>query len=358
MPYKRNYGAAFGRAAYRAAKKYITPRNVARVGRYIGYTGSTTTQKKSASPSALTIQHDYRQTYKKRNMPKYKRKAWKKFSRKVLAVANKDRGLVTVLYNKRITSATVANTEQAVIACHLYGHSGSIGSAETGQKDLQTIVNNNEELRGWVGTSSPNGIMVKQDRTTKNAVEKIMFESAIIDFTLYNPTSGTLEVDVYTIVYNKFNVNSESEMLPSFTSGDINDVLPMQYDEAVSSKFSNINIRSRGATPFELGHVISRHGIKIIRKEKFYISSGQSINKQYRDAKNRYFDPRGLAGADDSTLSTTTYRYKDYTKTFLIVAKNVNPAAENSPVIEAGVTRTYKYTYEGLKHNKNYVATF
>lgn len=354
-----NYGSVI-----KAARRYITPSNVRKAIQYAKpyFAPTGVKRSKTSSPAALTVQHDYRQTYKKKNMPKYKRKAWKKFSKKVLAVANKDRGLVTVLYNRRIYSTDVLATQQCVLATHLYGHNGDASANnECGQKDLATIVSNNLLLGGYevVNTDST---LAQFNTGAISPVEKIMFESAVLDMTLFNPTNGTLEVDVYTIVYKKFNVNNETKLVPSFA--DFNettaDVAPMQWGVGAGSSFPKIDLKQRGATPFEMGQVLSRHGISILKKEKFYISAGQSVNKQFRDAKNRYFDPRGysVSSGSASNESTTTYRFKDYTKTFLVVAKNVNPASSELPRIEAGVTRTYKYTYEGLKINKNYCATF
>lgn len=319
--------------------------------------------KKTKSPGALTIQHDYRKTYSKKRMPKRKRKQWTKFVKKVQAVNLRDRGLITALYNKRLVAAAVAPTDQAIIACHLYGHNGAAGTDETGQQDLKTLIDNNEDLRGLfqVDNSGGFGTIQQTRRTTVSAVEKIMFESAILDMTLYNGNAaGALEVDIYSITYNKFNVNNETTLLTSFKTGDPSDIAPMQYDNTVAGYFANIKLTDRGATPFELGHIIGRHGIRILSKEKVYISAGQSINKQYRDAKNRYFDPRGLLGvaSDQSSQSTNTYRYKDWTKTFLIVAKNVDPGTATTTSFSVGCTRSYKYTYEGLKINKNYVASF
>lgn len=315
-------------------------------------------KKGSGSPPALTVQHDYRQTYRKKYMPKKKKAAWKKFTKKVLAVANRDRGLVTALFNTRIIAPEPAVPgNQTLLCCHLYGYNGTSSGAECGSLDLLTLVNNNQELRGYELTNNFAQVTL-QNQSTSNATEKIMFESAVLDMTLYNSSLGTLEVDIYTIEYNKFNNCTDTRLLPSFGSGDVPDVAPVQYGLNLTDVFANIKLLDRGATPFEMGTIISRHGIRIKKKEKFYISQGQSINKQFRDPRNRYFDPRGLTGQTASAESVGTYKYKDYTKTFLVVAKNVNPGQTTPAAIECGVTRSYKYTYEGLKVNKNYYASF
>lgn len=356
--------------ARRLAQQYVTPENVGRAVRFLrnarGGSSSTRTgrsrPRSSTGGGVLTVQHDYKRTYTKKRMPRRKRQAWKKFTKKVQAVNLKDRGLITVLYNKRVLDTGPAGG-QAIVACHLYGFNGQPDTAEAGNSDLVTIVNNNVMLRGQEYLNNATGTapnLQLRDYNTKNPTEKIMFESAVLDMTVYNPGTSTLEVDIYTIRYNKFNITDEPEIRGSFTTGDEADIGVVQFGDALANVFPNITLRNRGATPFEMGTVLSRHGIKILGKEKLYISGQQAVNKQFRDSKNRYFDPRGLNQTEgfNSAKSITTYKYKDYTKTYLVVAKNVDPDVALTPSVQVGVTRTYKYTYEGLKQNKNYFAVF
>lgn len=314
----------------------------------------------------LSVQHDVKQSYAKKSMPSAKRQAWKNFTAKVQAVNLKDRGLITALFNRTVVSdPAISAGKQCFVACHLYGYYGQPDPAfndEAGCNDLSTMVNNNINLRGQIFVNNATGTapnLQNQFPDAKIHTEKIMFESAVLDMTIFNPTVEVLEVDIYTIHFNKFNICEDQSLLPSFRTGDIADTGNVQFGDLLASVFPQITLETRGATPFEMGTILSRHGIRIMKKEKTYVAPNQAINKQFRDSKNRYFDPRGINPVIfTSARSVGTYKYKDYTKTYLVVAKTVNPSSAIKAELKMGVTRTYKYTYEGLKANQNYSANF
>lgn len=147
----------------------------------------TQTQTNNPSDNGITIQKDAILQYKKKRMPKYKRRRWVKFIRKVEA-ATRDEGTQTIVFNDRgLRTGSGANSQQWGIV-HLYGNCGidAVSDEEVGKRDL-------DRIKTEIG--NPN-------------TQKIKFKSAVLDVTFQaiNSTSGfaqPVEVDVYHIVYRK-----------------------------------------------------------------------------------------------------------------------------------------------------------
>lgn len=349
------YGYKAGKALYRGKMAYGKRKRSRSSGMKYGNSKKRkySAKKNYVSGKALTLQHDAVVQYRKKSMPKGKKVAWKKFVQKVSAVNLRDRGLITALFNRSCSFEAILNT-QAYLAAHLYGYNGSqtFANGEPGLDDMKQLLFDNQSLRGEEFFDT--GGVDKQANGYKTVIEKIQFESAILDVTCVNTSTATLEVDCYYIEYNKFNKVITSALLPQLNAGNTSDVGLIQNGVGTATILPNITINDRGATPFEMGHILGRNGIKIIKKEKFYLSPAQAVNKQIRDSKNRYLDIRGLntEGAETSANSPGCYKYSNMTKTLLFVAKCVDSAV--SAKFKLGITRTYKYSYEGLKDNKNY----
>lgn len=340
-----NRGYSTYKSLSRIAQKYRKRRGKNRPGK-----GNRTLQYLQG----VTTQHDHQNVYRKSYMNKYKKKKWKSFVKKVRAVEIADRGLTTALYNNIFTYTADANTSQCIGEVHLYGFKSNIGSTCAGVNDLATIIDNDYR------TTFSTNLMTASDeiiysyakvegQITGHTIDKLFFESAVLDVTISNPNTTTIELDVYRIVYKK-------QLKGNFTS------LKNLYDTATGTEYTNtvtkndltnkpqLTISSRGATPFEIGVASSMGNLKIVKKEKFLITAGQCVTMQIRDSTNRTFNP------NDFFASQNSYRYQDWTQSMLFIAKKV--AEDASPcTLQVGCTRIYKYNMEGQKNNYAYKMT-
>lgn len=271
---------------------------------------------------STTVQYDQQLQYKKRRMNRYKRRQWKKFSNKVLAVCDKSQGLKSVIFNDLIS--TTPGTEQTWCHVALYGQSGTVTGAEAGMNDLRAIYRNDTAM----------------DSTTK-----IRFKSALVDITMQNTSAGTLEVDVYCMNYraqDRWFVN-------------LNDCFgeALGTTEKINAAGSPISILTRGATPFLLPQFLRVCGGKVITKRKYLISAGQCATYNYRVAKDMWIKGSELSGA-----SPLGFIYKGLTVGFLIVVKRVNPSDETGALVVRN-TRTYSYKKLDSKamHIENNIVT-
>lgn len=293
--------------------------------------------------TGVTQQHDRSRIYKKKYMRKGKKKAWKKFVKKVQAVALKDRGLVTAMFNNVFTPTAISASAQLTFEMHLYGFKSSSAATAAGSNDLATLIDRDFQTKYGVERYS-GGVIGIADRP---AADKIQFESAILDATISNNNDGTVEVDIYAIRYNKFTKSHFDSIQAGFAAA------ANTYTEEVQSMSGTqpaLSLANRGCTPFEIGKGISLTGVQILGKEKYLISAGQAITVQLRDPKNRYFN------ASDFLESQNSFKYSNWTQSYLIIGKKV-VENDNPMTLRIGCTRSYKYTYEGLKDNKAYQLT-
>lgn len=320
----------------------------------------------------VTAQHDAKNVYVKKTMPKYKRRSWKKFVKKVQAVNEGECGTHKIMFNEGFNLESSYNQlfrdvtknenqtvnvefiakEQGVSAVHLYGGqrgAGTYTGYNMGVEDLQRITE-----------SYPNEFELYNIANARNTLQpttKMKFISAVLDTTFTN-TNGTipLEVDCYHIVYNKTWVN-DLVVNPGVVGNSSYQDFMNQYainfgnnhivDIANGGKVfrPRIFLQHRGATPFEMGDALSAMGIKILKKTKHFVGANQSFTVQIRDPKTRIIDRSTFAAGGNFTFGK-------FTQTLLFIAKPaVDPAEGTKFTWTLGTTRTYKYQVMGIKED-------
>lgn len=214
---------------------------------------------KSLSTSApLTTQYDSRRLYKYKRMPRRKRRAWVKFSRKVQAVTN---ALAThyLSYTSTSTQSPAAGT-QAYGSALVYGVSGI--SQTHGNHDIREIVAD-------LGFTSSKQF-------------KLIFKSATLDAEWSTPTTNTCSVtlDMYEVIIRKD--------IPQATSNNIGDMFYEGINSLTKAPGSTNHLVAGavGVTPFQ--SKLFCQNIKILSKTRVLMSPGQTCHKEVRDAKNRY----------------------------------------------------------------------
>lgn len=289
---------------------------------------------------------DMRSIYRRKRMPKSKRKRWVRFVKKVNAVADKDLGLRTVLFNDQMTQ-TNSTAKQSTLTLALY----AVRNASIGYLDDLKVIGGLE--------NEANSTAVAGDTISANT--KMLFQSAVMDITIRNTTDrlktidagnpllntyeaapdAAIELDIYE-VYQREIASDSSSLFESLTAA-----FAAYDDKEIGGTGTGIGIDDRGASPFEFGAQMGRHGIKILKKTKFFIPNGQTITWQVRDPKRRKMTYGELTRHE-------SYNKPGWTKQFYLIYKLV-PGIVQGPAIgdcrlrlSIGCTRKYSYKVEGF----------
>ncbi len=312
------------------------------------------------SGRGVTFEHDRQFIYKKKRMPRRRRRRWVGFVRKVNAVDERDLGTRTVLFNKSQSSTNQTAQEQLAYGICLYGWSSTFTGASW-NNDLAYIMQLENQT---LDPTAAIGDVVSDDT-------KIMFQSGVLDITMRNvsylsndPTNlsseATLETDVYEISMRKvsevqgLNYNSLDSILKHATASTAG-----IYNQTTAAQGTAITLKQRGSTPFEMTKALSMWGIKVLKKTKFFIRNGQTVTFQLRDPKRRVSFKTKLADSTTAATGQNGFNKPGWTKHVLVVAKAVPGVAigtgadQTSESIQFGVTRKYSYKLEGVKEARS-----
>lgn len=273
------------------------------------------------SGKGITTQFDRNTQYVKTRMPRYRRKRWARFCKKVDAVYSKKLGTRTVVFNKQL-GLTLNQTTQQIATLNLYGFDGAVDdNTNCGSRDILTMMINDPTITktGTPPISPING--------------KIMFKSAVLDVTMANnpaTNNGPLEVDVYEIHHRKFVQNQT--MQASFIDGELNSA-------TISGAGIGLTLQQRGVTPFDLPIAMGQDGLSIYKKTKYFIPVNGTVTYQIRDPRNISFNAEQIHG-------NTGFCWPGKTRSLLIVAKNVVGFNQANNNLAIGVTRKYSYVTE------------
>lgn len=337
-PQQRRNAVAF--IAARARKQGRNPRGRAQ---YASRTMSMTRNGVLGGTNA-----DQRMIYRRKRMPKSKRRRWVRFVKKVQAVDDKELGTQTVLFNDQITQKTgaVASGGQGTLTLALYPFFNS----SKGWLDDMNLIHNMDNVGNPTAAAG----------TTTYTSTKFMFTSAIMDVTVRNISTlayneGTqqapvivdkldgqaaLELDIYTMTVRKEISDNVSQW------ASISDLLNSNDDPEIGGTGTGISIQDRGASPFEFGPQMARFGVKILKKQKFFIPNGQTVTFQTRDPKRHVI-------IKDRLSKTEGFNKPGWTQIFFFIYKLVPGLTQGTSEgtyraqIAVGVTRKYAYKVEG-----------
>lgn len=283
---------------------------------------------------------DNRLVYRKKSMPRKKKKRWASFIRRVNAVDERELGTRTVLVNDSIQQNNVTAGTQSCLTLALY----PFVNGTNGWLDDMNVIGQLENSGN--PTAAAGGTV---DRNTK-----IMFHSAVMDVTIRNTSQkytapdvadlsadAALELDVYDLVVRQ-NSNDISNTLLSLSA------LLNAYDQReIGGGGTGIAIGDRGCTPFELPSGISRFGIKVLKKTKFFIPNGQTVTFQVRNPKRKVISYGDLTQNDGfNRKGWTTFKFLVYKLVpGLVYGTSVG---QYKARIDVGCTRKYMYKVEGF----------
>lgn len=329
-----------------------------KTGRSMTLTKTRRRNQRQRSGVGVTVQHDQRQIYRRKPMTRFKRKRWTGFLKKVAAVNEKDLGTRTVLFNRTVRYQGNDNNDHVVATFALYGNE----SNESPLNDLYYI--RNLENTGDPTAAAGDNVQLST---------KFLFKSGIMDLTIRNHsglntnTSGPpvwipdsrakLELDVYEI--------SMSKVAEQMTATDVyanynnlQDVLDLAVtNERVINDTSVIGetqifANDRGCTPFEFTSSLGRFGIKVWKKTKYFILSGDTITYQVRDPRRRVIDKRSLAAVGG-------FNRPGWTRIIYLTGKLVPGLSVGSlspdftQAFDVGVSRKYSYKIPGINDDRS-----
>lgn len=272
----------------------------------------TQTRRRSRTGTGVTAQHDTRVVYRKSRMPRYKRRRWARFCKKVNAALFKTVGTDTTLFNDALVVQTAADSAQQVIAeVALYGLAGSadLSTGRAGFRDVYTVVNNDPG----------------------NITSKFHFVSGVLDVTMKAATANTepVEVDIYEVYC--YGDTGQGSFNQALTDGDSN-------TPVILAGNTSITMSVRGATPFDIPQGISMARGTIVKKTKYLLPAGQAATYQVRDPKNHVVDKQWVV----KQFNQVEYAWKKCTKVLYFVIKPV-VGTTTQQTLNIGCTRKYSY---------------
>jgi len=298
-----------------------------------------------SSGQGVTVQHDARQIYRKKSMPRRRKKVWKRFVRKIHAVAEKELGSRMVVFNKTNEFTNATNGNHGIAYLGIYTANGT---SDSWMSDLNQI----SALENPTNPTFALGSTV-YDTT------KFLFQSAVLDVTFRNTsyTNGTpntlnsackLEVDVYEILSGREWTDA------SATNSSINSALSrgatLQLN--IGGTGTALSTSLRGATPFEFPAALGYYRMKILKKTKYFVSNGDTFTYQIRDPRRRVIYQERMEQIEGGNLPR-------WTRHLFIVFKAVPgiivsaSTGDTTEALSIGMTRKYFYKIEGVTEDRD-----
>lgn len=267
----------------------------------------------------ITQQYNRSSQYRYKRMPRYKKRAYRKKVQLVNHIINKSLGTQSVVFNEGSIVETVDSVNQAASTFLMYGANGTSNNSNTGMGDLNRIFQNID---------------------SGDSPYKFRFESAILDITMTNVSTGDndlsfskLEVDVYEVMFRQ-----ETQAV-NFSSAI---TLAQANTTNINPAGIGLNILNRGVTLFELPALGSFLSYKILKKTKYFIDYGQCITYQMKDNKNYSVDRMDIR-------ESTGFVLEKMTKGIFVIHRLVpgnGPGARGR--LAYGATRAYHYVHNLL----------
>lgn len=301
----------------------------------------------SYSGQGVTQQYDVSRIYRKRFMPKYRKRRWRKFVRRVHAVAEKDLGSRTIVFNDQLTQSSTTAGEQGVLTLALY----SQNSTRLWLSDLNQIagIENFE-----ANPTTADGITVEKST-------KYLFQSGVLDCTFRNSSFKStdtgvgvkMEVDIYEILLRK---DALTGTVGQPTLSDLINNASTDTKVIGGATGTTCDIVKRGVTPWDITYALSRYGIKIMNKKKYFVEAGGTFTYQTRDPRRYSLDQNDMNDRQGfNRPKMTKILYVVYK---LVPGFNLGVGANDYTLqLTVGVTRKYFYKIEGANDDRDRYVT-
>lgn len=292
------------------------------------FTG-TMTRRRQTSGLGVTNEFDRKVVYRKRRMPRRFKRRWKRFTRKVQSVSEKDFGSRTVVRNDLISinvnMAAAAASQHSRSVIGLYG----CASGSAYMNDINEISQDTD-----LGTSG-----------------KAIFKSGILDLTFRNISfrgttsvnpSITLEVDVYEISVGVElgQVGRASTLVGIFSEG-------AGDTSTIPGQTTGLSSTDRGWSPWDYPSAISEYRIKIWKKTKYFLGENQTFTYQFRDPKRHVVDKQRMSSPGENLPGLTRY-------ILLIFKPTPGYVYDGIDSYGMAIGDTRKYMYKILQSTQDY----
>lgn len=319
-PYNRGrmtrYGGG-GRSLYPGLLKagYQGARTGMKLGKWIRNFRQSRNARTPRSGGGITTQHDRTSVYRKKSMPRYKKKAWRRFVKKTHAAVDKGLGSFTVVKNNSVTiTNTINTTDQGFKSFALYPLKDGTNDHLNDMAEIASELSANVDSTKW------------------------RFASAVFDLTLQNvsldASSGgagfSIEVDIYEMS------SRDSWETLGTTPKALENVIADGWTNTVTLNTS-LTLARRGVTPFDATQALSVYKLKIWKKTKYFLSYGNTITYQMRDPKTHFIDQQRMEDGNSDN-------WPGVTRWLLVIAKptpGVTLGVGGQLNIASGVTRKY-----------------
>lgn len=256
----RSYGSVSQRLGAAAG---VVARTAARAAMNYGRSRIQTALAKQSESSILSTQHDVSSRYRRKAMPRRRRKKWVGFVRKVNAVVQKAQGLSTY------TESTSANLTSAV---------NSTGAMGVG---LYNVGGDMNEVSDMFVDKYGAGIAPQT---------KLTIKSAVLDVTIANTGTALAIIDCYILVCRK----------PYSSAVSIDSQFTTNFNQQGTT--SSKSVTNPAVTVF--GNPNFCKYWKVLSKKEIMLGAGQVTTMQLRDARDRLVqgirltsEPQYLRGA-------------------------------------------------------------
>jgi len=321
--------AAAGRAAYRARHGTAS---AARARRAVGRSFTRTrTRRRGQSGVGVTKENDVRFVYGKRRMPFRRRRSWRRFTKKVYAVSEKQRGTQSIAFNTVKRESVPADT-QRMYGITLYGYNGSGPSGpDAYDSDMSQIA----------GMTKPGDTPVSPLVYNR----KLHFRSAVLDITFRNLGVTQVEIDIYEYIVKK---DIRFARL-------IDMIVDAQTDIQAVAPATTLTHDDVGVTPFQLTAALRY--ITILKKTKVFLSTTDGVaTYQIRKPANRWWTTTQI------NEETATFAKRGWTVGILCVQKGVpgfiSPNIQRAQASDVVMSITRTYTLKTVDNQEFSVSGF
>lgn len=254
-----------------------------------------------ASSTPISQYHENRLLYRKRRMPKRKKRIWKSFKRKVQYISNTQQKK-QVMYSKTSFDLTSAVDAQATFDCLMF--------------------------TGWNGTVSSWYDMLRcatiaQQSTLTTNLCRFYVTSARMNMTYYNAGDKPAYLDLYWFRCNRDCERGAIDI--------INKNVSTTWQNEASATGTNVTTSTVfGTTPFMVQGI--QGYIKIYKVSKHYIAAGQSIEFTIKDPRNHFIKETAIEQNANSVATVVPQTMlKGKTQGVIGCAYGVPSAASGSP---------------------------
>lgn len=224
------------------------------------------------APGPITGESDYRGVYRRKPMPRRRKRGWIKFTRKVKAVAEKQVAPQYQVLRRNVTIATVANTQGGTSLFTILGANG--GNQET--DDIGDMVSSAFQMAGNQGleTAIP---------PVRESI-RIHISGWLAEIMINCNGTTTTYLDCYYWRCKKDVPRSFINMGDIFTTGFAQMSRPIASAGPASSQ--TMDITDYGVTPFQCP--LFSQCIQVYKKTRIKLAPGGTAQLELRSGKNYY----------------------------------------------------------------------